>query len=83
MAFGVEAARVRLRLVLGTGESVDSMPREQLKWKPHKSQRTDGSHRGGMPRSSDEGGVMQLEQRGHARAVSASGLTVRAGRARG
>lgn len=40
------------------------MLREKLKWRPHKSESTDAEHRGGATRRSDEGSVMELEQRG-------------------
>ena len=40
------------------------MLREKSKWKPHKDQSTDAEHRGGATRSSVEGSVMELEQRG-------------------
>lgn len=41
------------------------MPREKLKWKPHKSQSTDAENRGGITCSSDEASVMEREQRGY------------------
>ncbi len=56
------------------------MPREKSKWKPHEDQSTDARHRGGMVRSSDEGGVMQPEQRGHAICVSAERVNRASGR---
>ena len=40
------------------------MTREKLKWRPHESESTDAGHRGGATRSSVEGSVMELEQRG-------------------
>ena len=40
------------------------MLREESKWKPHKDQSTDAEHRGGATRSSVEGPVIGLEQRG-------------------
>lgn len=40
------------------------MLREKSKWKPHKDQSADAEHRGGVTRSSVEGPVMGLEQRG-------------------
>jgi hypothetical protein len=64
VASGMKVARVRSWLEQGTWEPVASMPREQLKWKPHKSQSTDAGHRGGWARSSVEGPVMGLERRG-------------------
>ena len=40
------------------------MLKEKLKWRTHKSESTEAGHRGGATRSSDEGSVMELEQRG-------------------
>ena len=40
------------------------MLREKFKWKTHKNESTDAEHSDGSPRSSDEGPVMGLEQRG-------------------
>jgi len=40
------------------------MLREKHKWRPHKCESTDAEHRGGATRSSDEGSVMEPEQRG-------------------
>jgi len=40
------------------------MPREKLKWRPHKSESTDAEHRGGPTRSSEEVSVMEMERRG-------------------
>lgn len=40
------------------------MLREQSKWKTHKDLSTDAGHRGGATCSSDEGSVMDVEQRG-------------------
>lgn len=53
-----------LRLSYGTWEPVVPMLREKSKWKHHKDQSTDAEHRGGATRSSDEGTVMGLKQRG-------------------
>ena len=39
--------------------------REGSKWKPHKDQSTNTWHRGGIPRSSVEGSVKELERRGY------------------
>lgn len=39
------------------------MSREKLKWRTHKGESTDAGHGGGATRSSDEGSVMELEQR--------------------
>ena len=71
------------RLVHGTWEPVVSMPREKSKWCPHKDQSTDARHRDGTTRSSAEGCVMRLEQRGRATRVSSRGSTAQAGGARG
>jgi RNA-directed DNA polymerase len=40
------------------------MLREKFKWRTHKNESTDAEHSDGPPRSSDEGPVMGLEQRG-------------------
>jgi len=40
------------------------MSREKSKRKPRKDESTKAGHRGGVARSSDEGAVMALEQRG-------------------
>ena len=40
------------------------MLREKSKWRHHEDLSTDAEHRGGETRSSDEGSVMDLEQRG-------------------
>jgi RNA-directed DNA polymerase len=40
------------------------MIREKFKWRHHKNESTDAKHRDGVTRSSDEGAVMALEQRG-------------------
>ena len=53
------------RLMHGTWEPVVPMLREKLKRKPRKSESTKAEHRGGIARSSEEGCVMQLEQRGY------------------
>ena len=71
------------RLVHGTWEPVVSMSREKSKWWPHEDQSTDARHRGGTARSSDEGCVMQLEQRGRVTCVSPRGSTAQAGGTRG
>lgn len=39
--------------------------RERSKWKPHKDLSTKIWHRDGIPRSSAEGSVMELERRGY------------------
>ena len=64
VASGIKVARVRSWLERGTWEPVASMPREELKWKPHESQSTDAKHRGGWACSSDEVPVMGMERRG-------------------
>jgi hypothetical protein len=64
VASGMKVARVRSWLEWGTWEPVASMPREELKWKPHESQSTDAGHRGGWARSSAEVPVMGMERRG-------------------
>ncbi len=48
----------------GTWEAVVPMLREKFKWRTHKNESTDAEHSDGPPRSSDEGPVMGLEQRG-------------------
>jgi RNA-directed DNA polymerase len=48
----------------GTWEPVVSMAREKFKWRPHKNESTDARHGGGLPRSSDEVSVMEVERRG-------------------
>lgn len=40
------------------------MIREKFKWRHHKNESTDAKHRDGVTRSSEEGAVMALEQRG-------------------
>lgn len=44
--------------------NLSSMLRERLKRRPRKSLSTDAGHRDGATRMSDEGSVMELEQRG-------------------
>lgn len=48
----------------GTWEPVALMLREKFKWRHHKNESTDAKHRDGVTRSSEEGAVMALEQRG-------------------
>jgi hypothetical protein len=36
----------------------------ESKWRTHKDESTDAEHRGGLPRSSDEAAVMEVERRG-------------------
>jgi len=40
------------------------MKREKSKWGTHKDESTDAAYRGGLPRSSDEVSVMEMERRG-------------------
>jgi RNA-directed DNA polymerase len=40
------------------------MLRKKSKWRSHKDDSTDAEHRGGLPRSSDEVSVMEMERRG-------------------
>jgi RNA-directed DNA polymerase len=40
------------------------MTREKFKWRHQKNESTDAKHRDGVTRSSEEGAVMALEQRG-------------------
>jgi len=40
------------------------MLREESKWKTHEDASTNAEHRGGLPRSSDEASVMEVERRG-------------------
>lgn len=40
------------------------MTREKFKWRHHKNESTDAKHRDGVTRSSEEGALMALEQRG-------------------
>jgi hypothetical protein len=47
----------------GTWEPVISMAREKFKWKPHENESTDSRYRDGLPRSSDEVSVMEVERR--------------------
>jgi hypothetical protein len=56
---GVNSAQA---LVWNVGTCV-AMSRETLKWRPHKSQRTEAQRRGGVVCSSVEGSVMELERR--------------------
>lgn len=37
------------------------MLREKSKWRPHEDESTDAEHRGGLPRSSDEVSIMEME----------------------
>jgi hypothetical protein len=39
------------------------MLREKFKWRSHEDKSTDAEHRGGLPRSSDETTVMEVERR--------------------
>ena len=48
----------------GTWEPVALMTREKFKWRHQKNESTDAKHRDGVTRSSEEGAVMALEQRG-------------------
>jgi len=63
-ASGIEAARMRSRLLCGTWEPVIPMPREPRKGKPPKRVSTDAGYRDGATCSSEEGPVMGLERRG-------------------
>src|SRR6056297_4213786 len=74
-ASGIKAARARVRLEDGTLEPVVSMSREKHKRKPREWESTDARHRGGTPRSSDEGSVMGLEPRGRVILFSANRST--------
>jgi len=40
------------------------MRREKSKWRTHKDESTDAAYRGGLPRSSEEVSVMEMERRG-------------------
>ena len=62
-ASGIKAARTRVRLLCGTWEPVTPMSRERCKERSSKCLSTDAGYRGGVLCSSEEGSVMELEQR--------------------
>ena len=64
MASGMKAAGTWYRLLCGTWETVAPMSREKRKRRPRKRWSTDAEHRGGLPSSSDEVSVMEVERRG-------------------
>ncbi len=61
---GIEMARVRFGLLCGTAGTCDWDVKGDGQEKPSQGRSTEAQRRGGRTRNSDEGSVMDLEQRG-------------------